>query len=352
MRIDRQVTVPPLVPRLARALTPLAAFVAAAGLVCVDASAQRRERSGQEVVEATCASCHAKGENNAPRIGDEKAWAPRAAQGLSALTEHALKGVRAMPAHGGNPNVSDIEVERAIIHMVNLSGGRWVVPLGGATPAMLRSSEQVVQTACANCHKEGLNGAPKIGDRAAWIPRVKKGLDTLVKSAVHGHGAMPARGGVADLSDMELQGAIVYMFNQGVALPPPAPVPAAAAGSADPFHKVVGGIDVYLGVIKADAIPAAQRPTKAPSGRSVYHVNISLYDAKTQAPITDAQVKVKVADPMGGETRALDIVAINNTISYGGYFRMPNKNPYTVTAQIQLPGGGAAAEARFDYRAR
>lgn len=334
---------------LTRLFTLLAALCTLLAMLPADTAAQRRERSGQEVVDATCASCHAKGENGAPRIGDEKAWAPRAAQGLTTLTAHAIKGIRAMPAHGGSANVSDIEIERAITYMVNASGGHWVTPLG-ATPAMQRSSEQIVQTSCASCHKDGLNGAPKIGDREAWIPRLKKGLDALVKSAVHGHGPMPARGGVSDLSDAEIQGAVIYMFNYGVVMSPPAP--AATTKGSDPNHKLVDGADVYLGVIRADAIPAGQGPGKAPSGKDYFHVNISLFDNKTKVPITDAQVRVKVADPLGGETRVLDVIAANNTISYGGYFRMPNNNAYTITAQIQRPGTSTVTEARFEYKAR
>ena len=346
---QRTVVTPRSIPALARLLAPLAG-VALGSALALDAGAQRVERSGQEVVETTCARCHATGENGAPRIGDAKAWEKRIAQSLTALTDHALNGIRAMPPHGGNPGLSDIEIERAIVTMVNASGGNWTVPMGGATPAMLRTSEQVVQRACANCHKDGANGAPRIGDREAWVPRLTKGIDALLRSAVHGHGPMPARGGVANLSDVELMGAIVYMFNYGVAVPTAA-APRPAVG-ADPYHKVADGADVYLGVMPAKAIPAGQRPGKAPSGKAVYHINISLFDTKTHMPITDAKVTVKVADPLGGESRTLDVIAANNTVSYGGYFRMPNKNPYTITAQFQRPGVPTVAQAQFDYKAR
>jgi cytochrome c5 len=54
-----------------------------------------------------------------------------------------------------------------------------------------------------------------IGDRAAWLPRMRQGVDSLVRSAINGHGGMPPRGGKADLTDAELRSAIVYMFNKG-----------------------------------------------------------------------------------------------------------------------------------------
>lgn len=78
-----------------------------------------------------------------------------------------------------------------------------------------RSGEQIVQAQCFKCHESGKGGAPKIGDRTAWIPRVKQGLDVVVRSAIRGHGSMPARGGMADLTDAELRAAVVYMFNKG-----------------------------------------------------------------------------------------------------------------------------------------
>lgn len=320
----------------------------AVAMLSTNASAQHRERSGKEVVETVCSACHATGAKGAPRIGDKQAWASRAAQGLTALTKNALTGIRNMPAHGGNPALSDIEIERAIIHMVNQSGGRWVEPLGGATPAQVRQSEQIVQTQCAKCHKDGLNGAPKIGDRAAWIPRLKKGLDALVKSAVHGRGAMPSRGGLGDLSDLEIQGAVIYMFNYGIVAAPSEPT--VATESPNPNRKVVDGMVINLGVVRAEAMPAGQAPGKVPNGKGYYFVNVSVVDAKTKLAITDALVKVKVADPTTVETKALEIFAANNMISYGNYFRMDGMFPYTVTAQIQR--SGKETEAKFEYKAR
>jgi cytochrome c5 len=68
---------------------------------------------------------------------------------------------------------------------------------------------------CHKCHETGKNGAPKIGDRDAWIPRLKDGLDATVRSAINGHGGMPARGGMPNLTDAEMKDAITYMINKG-----------------------------------------------------------------------------------------------------------------------------------------
>lgn len=320
------------------------------------ADAQRRERLGDEVVSATCAGCHATGKDGAPKIGDPKAWAGRASQGLTSLTEHAIKGIRNMPAHGGAAGVSDIEVERAIVTMVNRSGGHWIEPIGGATQAGARQSEQVVQTQCAKCHQAGVDGAPKIGDRMAWIPRLKKGLDVLVASAVHGHGAMPARGGLPDLSDQQIRDATMVMVNFGT---PMAQAPSVAPN--DPRRKLVDGTEVYFGIVSAEQLRAAQKdyPSGAapmrggiPSGSDVYHVSITLIDARTQVPVTNAEVKARVGTPVRAEIKTLELVPQGYFPSYGEYFELGSADLYTVRAQIRRPGMPTTIEASFDYRPR
>jgi len=327
-------------------LTALSIFVA-------PAQAQRKERQGKDVVDAVCSGCHLQGKDNAPRIGDVNAWSVRASQGLTALTNNAVKGIRNMPAHGGNAGVSDIEIERAITYMVNQSGGHWVEPVGGGTPAVVRTSESIVRAQCATCHESGRDGAPKIGDQAAWIPRLKRGLDPLVASAVHGHGPMPSRGGLPDLSDAEIRGAIVYMFSYGV----PTAAPPAPAAAANPHHKVVSGTDIYLGMTRAESMRAAYDNARSndkpaiPSGKGYYHVNISLVDSKSQVPVTDAQVKVLVSDGMTSETHTLGLLGANNTVSYGSFYRFSSGSAYNITAEIRRPGMAGTIEAKFDFRA-
>ena len=191
------------------------ALAAVAIFVWSAAETQTRERSGKEIVDSLCISCHGTGANGAPKIGDKKAWAARAEKGLTGLTKSAMQGIRQMPAHGGNPALTDTEIERAITYMVNQSGAHWTEPVSRTSKAAARTGKEIVETQCVKCHGTGVNGAPKIGDRAAWTPRVKEGLDVVVRSAIHGHGAMPPRGGMADLTDAEIRSAIVYMFNSG-----------------------------------------------------------------------------------------------------------------------------------------
>lgn len=189
-----------------------AVLVLAAAVPAAIAGDARPARSGKEVVEETCAKCHAKGAQGAPRIGDSNAWRSRSTKGLTGLTQSALKGIRNMPPHGARFDYSDTELKRAIAYMVNQSGGHWREPVDPA-PVGQRTGKQIVEMRCRECHETGKGGAPRIGDRTAWIPRLRQGFEVTVRSAINGHGGMPARGGLPDLTDHEIRSAIVYMFN-------------------------------------------------------------------------------------------------------------------------------------------
>ena len=80
-------------------------------------------------------------------------------------------------------------------------------------------------------------------------------------------------------------------------------------------------------------------------------MNISLRDAATNAEIKDAEVEVKVANPVtGSEAKKLEPIAIRDSLTYGNYFRMPGKDPYTIVVQVRRAGMAQAIEAKFDYR--
>ncbi len=181
--------------------------------------------------------------------------------------------------------------------MVNQSGGHWTEPIEQDEPPVDRSGEQIVRERCATCHQTGEGGAPRIGERSAWIPRLKQGLDIVVRSAINGHGGMPARGGQADLTDAELRSAIVYMMN-------PAPVAAATPSprtESGPDYRVVDGTAVYFGAIATDMIRRNPKeyPEKVygapPIGPDQYYVTIALFDANTGRRITDAGVRARVS---------------------------------------------------------
>jgi cytochrome c5 len=83
------------------------------------------DKSGEEVVKGVCAACHAVGALGSPKIGDKGAWAPRISQGYDTLVQHAIKGIRSMPARGGNPDLTDGEIANAVAYMANLGGANF-----------------------------------------------------------------------------------------------------------------------------------------------------------------------------------------------------------------------------------
>lgn len=97
----------------------------AAEPVAVAAAPVAVGKSGEEVYKAVCAMCHATGLLNAPKFGDKAQWEPRIKQGYETLVTHANKGIRTMPAKGGNPSLSDDEVAGAVKYMANASGAKF-----------------------------------------------------------------------------------------------------------------------------------------------------------------------------------------------------------------------------------
>jgi cytochrome c5 len=94
----------------------------AVAVVATAAPAASKGKSGQEVYKAVCSMCHGGGLMGAPKFGDKDQWGPRIAQGHDTLVTHALKGIRMMPAKGGNADLSDDEVAGAVKYMANEAG--------------------------------------------------------------------------------------------------------------------------------------------------------------------------------------------------------------------------------------
>lgn len=86
--------------------------------------------------------------------------------------------------------------------------------LGPADPANPREGKVIYEGVCHTCHATGMLGSPKFGDKASWGPRIAKGTATLHDHALKGFNAMPAKGGNADLLDVEVTNAVDYMVSQ------------------------------------------------------------------------------------------------------------------------------------------
>ena len=87
----------------------------------------------------------------------------------------------------------------------------------GAAASLPKDGAATYAAVCAVCHGGGIAGAPKFGDRAAWAPRIAKGIATLDKHAIEGFqgsaGVMPAKGGRADLTDELVKAAVQHMVS-------------------------------------------------------------------------------------------------------------------------------------------
>jgi len=206
------------------------------------AAAGGAQRSPQQIVENTCAACHASGTLGAPVIGTQGDWSARLDKGADSLVKNAMNGLNAMPPKGGDASLSEAELKGAIGYMLAESGlkdpyaGNGGAQASakqpadaGAQPAAkengtaagggdLAKGEQVHQATCFACHGTGAAGAPKTGDAGAWKDRIAKGKDTLYTHALEGFqgdaGFMPAKGGNPALSDEDVKAAVDYMVSQ------------------------------------------------------------------------------------------------------------------------------------------
>ena len=207
--------------------------------------------TGEQVYAQVCKACHEAGVANAPKFGDKAAWAPLVKEGWDDILKTAINGVRAMPPRGGNPDLSDYEVARAVVYMTAAAGGNFKEPtppaapacapaagaapgavaptavaptaaapaaaaaatvvVAGAGPAKADAGKALYDTACMVCHVAGVAGAPKFGDKAAWAPRIKTGIDTMYASVLKGKGAMPPKGTAMSSSDVDIKAAVDYM---------------------------------------------------------------------------------------------------------------------------------------------
>jgi cytochrome c5 len=154
-----------------------------------------------------------------------------------------MMGIQATHIEDSDPAVAGVKVLERIKPVGEVS------LVDSSAPRAEKTGEQVVTEGCAVCHASGALGAPKIGDKGAWGPRIAQGYDTLVKHALEGIRQMPARGGNPAWSDNEIAGAVAYMANQsGASFTAPAPAaPVAEAAAAAPAAEAAAAPTVVPG---------------------------------------------------------------------------------------------------------
>lgn len=105
--------------------------------------------NGKSVYEKSCSACHGTGVAGTPKMGDTAAWAPRIKAGPSALYASALKGKNAMPAKGGNPSLTDAEVQAAVNYIISQSDTK-AAATAEATPAVSTAASPPVAVAAVS----------------------------------------------------------------------------------------------------------------------------------------------------------------------------------------------------------
>ena len=212
--------------------------------LAASAGGAQTARSGEEIYKTVCMACHAAGVQGAPKFGNRGDWAPRLKAGAKGLLQSALKGKGAMPPKGGASDLSELELERAVVYMANAGGAKFKEPAGAPAPQAAKAQaapaachgdhvaapqppaapaakatktaskadgKKVFDTTCVVCHGTGVAGAPKFGDKTAWTPHLAHGVAELYQSALKGKNAMPPKGGNMTLSDDEVKAAVDYM---------------------------------------------------------------------------------------------------------------------------------------------
>lgn len=116
--------------------------VADQGYVLKDASGPKVLQTGEAIYTTTCVACHGTGAAGAPKFGDAGSWGARLSQGYDTVLKHAIEGLRAMPAKGGNPDLDDVEVARAVVYMANHAGGSFKEPEAPAPAAAAPAEEK------------------------------------------------------------------------------------------------------------------------------------------------------------------------------------------------------------------
>ncbi|MCO4891063.1 c-type cytochrome [Cupriavidus sp. WGtm5] len=223
-----------------------------------DPNAPRVFKTGEQVYKEICAACHATGAAGAPKHGTAGDWSARIGQGFDGLMKSVLNGKGAMPPRAGSTpdDYTDYELARAVVYLADAGGAKFpeppapaaaapataaapeaaapaaaaapapaAAPAAAAAPAPAPAAaaaapaaasaevgKKVYEQVCAACHAAGVAGAPKFGDKAAWAPRLKEGMDAVHNFALKGKGVMPPKGGYAG-PDADVIAASDYMAN-------------------------------------------------------------------------------------------------------------------------------------------
>ncbi len=176
---------------------------------------------GKTIFSEYCTGCHSTGADGAPVIGNQKDWAPIIKLGLNQLYKNATSGIGNMPPKGTCESCSMAQIQSAVDYMVNASKkGSTVkveskhVPVSHVPDLTAADGKRLYEQACASCHTSGKDGAPKIGDKAAWQPMVSQGMVLLFSKAIQHYRALPKAEGDAHLTAADIEAAVKYIIQE------------------------------------------------------------------------------------------------------------------------------------------
>jgi hypothetical protein len=122
-------------------------------------------------------------------------------------------------------------------------------------------------------------------------------------------------------------------------------------------YKTADGLTVYIGVVPAELVkgpaPRSAEPPMhggAPRHGRQHHVVVAIFDAATNARVSDAMVTAQVSGlALSGPIKTLEPMEIDKTTSYGNFFSLPGTDIYTIRLTIRRPGSQAAVVFDFKY---
>ncbi|MBS0349840.1 MAG: cytochrome c5 family protein [Proteobacteria bacterium] len=171
---------------------------------------------GKKIYDQYCTGCHSTGAGGAPKMGDPNAWLPLVKQGRNVLYQNAIHGIDGMPPKGTCSTCSEQDIKNTVSYIIEQSTGAnaAAAPAQPAKQLTLEDGKQIYEQYCQACHNGAYPGAPKLGDKAAWAPLIKQGMDILILNTVNGIGNMPAKGSCAKCNTAQIKAAVKYMVNE------------------------------------------------------------------------------------------------------------------------------------------
>ena len=131
-----------------------------------------------------------------------------------------------------------------------------------------------------------------------------------------------------------------------------------AAAEHEPSHRTVGSYSIYAGVVSAGVMAFRQDHGElrmhggVPAGLDQHHLLVGLFEQKSGARVTDAEISVRFTGPRGTEEKELLHVPLGGEIAYGNFFRMRPDERYRIDLNIRRAGAAGTVEAAFEYRHR